>query len=63
MRCYQIAILQGKLQNPKEEDIRSKILRHGAEGDEKSELFSRAYKETQPTRIFAEPEDEEEEKK
>ena len=58
MRC-----LQGKLNDPKEEDIRAKILRHGNAADKSGALFSKAYEKTQPTRIYAEPDEEEEEQK
>ena len=51
---------QGKLNNPKDEDIRAKILRHENPEDQKSSLFSRAYAKTQPTRIYAEPDEQEE---
>ncbi len=52
--------LQGKLNNPRDEDIRSKILRHEDPKDKSASLFSRAYAKTQPNRIYAEPEEEEE---
>ena len=55
--------LQGKLNNPKEEDIRAKILRHGNAADKSSAPFSKAYEKTQPTRKYAEPDEEEEEQK
>ena len=50
---------QGKLNNPKEEDIRAKILRHDDPEDKTASLFSRAYAKTQPNRIYAEPDEEE----
>jgi len=50
--------LQGKLQNPAEEDIRASILRHGGKEDTFSQ-FTKAYEKTQPQRIFAEEEKEE----
>lgn len=52
--------LQGKLNNPRDEDIRAKILRHETADDKTSQLFTKAYAKTQPTRIFAEEEEEEE---
>ena len=51
--------MQGKLNNPKDEDIRAKILRHEGARDKTSELFSKAYAKTQPNRILAEEEEEE----
>lgn len=51
--------MQGKLNNPKDEDIRAKILRHEDPEDKASSLFSRAYAKTQPKRIYAEPDEEE----
>lgn len=50
---------QGTLKNPKEEDVRASILRHHGKEDEMSR-FTAAYGETQPKKIYAEPEGEEE---
>ena len=48
------------LQNPKEEDIRSAILRHADKADEFA-THTAAYNKTQPTKIFAEETEEEQE--
>ncbi|KAH7624593.1 hypothetical protein Ndes2526B_g00793 [Nannochloris sp. 'desiccata'] len=49
---------QGTLKNPNEEDVRASILRHHGKEDEMSR-FTAAYAETQPKKIYAEPEGEE----
>lgn len=50
---------QGTLKNPEEEDVRASILRHHGKEDEMSR-FTAAYAATQPKKIYAEPEGEEE---
>lgn len=52
--------VQGMLKNPAEEDIRAAILRHEAHADE-FKAHTAAYNKTQPTKIFAEEEKEEQE--
>lgn len=51
---------QGQLKNPAEEDVRASILRHADKEDEFSR-FTEAYQKTQPTRMYASEENEEEE--
>ena len=48
------------LKNPAEEDIRAAILRHQGQADEFN-AHTAAYNKTQPVKIFAEEEKEEEE--
>ena len=48
------------LKNPAEEDIRAAILRHQGQADE-FKAHTAAYNKTQPVKIFAEEEKEEEE--
>ena len=51
---------QGMLRKPEDEDIRAAILRHaGKEGDQ-FDKFTRAYAQTQPERILAEEEEDDE---
>lgn len=50
----------GMLKNPAEEDIRAAILRHEAHADE-FKAHTAAYNKTQPTKIFAEEDKEEQE--
>lgn len=50
---------QGQLKNPGEEDVRASILRHAGKEDEMS-LFTKAYASTQPKKIYAEPEEDDE---
>jgi len=48
------------LRKPEDEDIRASILRHaGKEGDQ-FDKFTRAYAQTQPERILAEEEEDDE---
>ena len=61
--CIGQSVLQGKLNNPRDEDIRTKILRHEDPKDKTTSLFSRAYAKTQPQRIYAEDDEDEEGKK
>lgn len=49
---------QGELKNPADEDVRASILRHAGKEDEFSR-FTAAYAKTQPTRMYAEVEEEE----
>lgn len=51
---------QGKIKKPEEEDIRASILRHAGQEDEYAE-FTKAYQATQPKRIYAKPDDDNEE--
>lgn len=51
---------QGQLKNPAEEDVRASILRHAGKEDEFSR-FTSAYKETQPERLYAKEDEEDEE--
>ena len=51
--------LQGMLRNPAEEDIRASILRHADKEGDQFSTFTRAYAQTQPERIFAEEEKDE----
>jgi WD40 repeat protein len=50
---------QGTLKNPNEEDVRASILRHHGKEDEMSR-FTSAYEQTQPKKIYAEEEEEDE---
>ena len=52
--------LQGMLRNPAEEDIRASILRHADKEGDQFSTFTKAYAKTQPERIFAEEEKDEE---
>lgn len=52
--------LQGMLRNPAEEDIRASILRHADKEGDQFSTFTKAYAKTQPERILAEEEKEEE---
>lgn len=52
-----VALLQGMLKNPAEEDIRAAILRHQEHADE-FKAHTAAYDKTQPVKIFAEEEKE-----
>ena len=47
------------LRNPKDEDIRASILRHAGKEDQFN-AFTKAYEKTQPERIFAPEEGDEE---
>jgi hypothetical protein len=51
---------KGVLKNPAEEDVRSSILRHAGKEDE-FQRWTDAYAATQPTKIFAEDHDQDEE--
>ena len=46
----------GGLANPKDEDARAAFLRHAGKEDEIARRFTAAYKETQPTRMYADEE-------
>jgi hypothetical protein len=52
--------LQGKLNNPADEDIRTAMLRHKDAGQLRG--FTDAYAKTQPDRIFAKEDEDEEQK-
>ncbi len=52
---------QGMLRNPAEEDIRASILRHADKEGDQFSTFTKAYAKTQPERIFAEEDKDEEE--
>ena len=53
-------LCQGMLRNPAEEDIRASILRHADKEGDQFSTFTKAYAKTQPERIFAEEEKDEE---
>lgn len=51
---------QGGLKPPSEEDARQAFLRHADKKEDAFSRFTEAYRSTQPTRVYAEEEDEEE---
>ena len=51
---------KGELKNPAREDVRASILRHAGKEDE-FQRWTDAYTATQPTKIFAEDDQDEEE--
>jgi len=61
VQLHDCAVLwQGMLRNPAEEDIRASILRHADKEGDQFSTFTKAYAKTQPERIFAEEEKDEE---
>ena len=61
VQLHDCAVLwQGLLRNPAEEDIRASILRHADKEGDQFSTFTKAYAKTQPERIFAEEEKDDE---